>query len=194
MPRASRFLRDVPRTLPAVVLVSVLSCSGDGTGQANLSKWASISAANAYTCALTRAGAAYCWGANGSGQLGDRTIVPRSTPTPVAGGFVFTDLATTWDHSCGVVAAGAAYCWGANTYGQLGDGSTSNRASPSAVGGGLVFRSVAPGERHTCGVTTDSTAYCWGSNAYGQLGDGTTTDRLTPTPVAGGIAFRRART
>ena len=194
MPRASRFLRDVPPTLPVVALVSVLSCSGDGTGPGNLSKWALISAGNAYTCALTRAGTAYCWGANPSGQLGDGTTVPRSAPTPVAGGLAFTDLATTWDHSCGVVAAGAAYCWGTNTYGQLGDGSTSSRASPAAVGGGLVFQSVAPGEFHTCGITASGTAYCWGSNAYGQLGDGTTTDRLTPTPVAGGIAFRSIST
>ena len=42
------------------------------------------------TCGLTSAGAAFCWGENGYGQLGDGTSgTDRLTPTAVSGGLKF---------------------------------------------------------------------------------------------------------
>ncbi len=47
--------------------------------------FASVSAGGQHTCALTAAGALYCWGRNEDVELGDGTNVNRAVPTHVAG-------------------------------------------------------------------------------------------------------------
>lgn len=47
-------------------------------------KFASISTGGAHTCGVTLDHVIYCWGANGSGQLGDGTQVDRDGPTRAA--------------------------------------------------------------------------------------------------------------
>jgi alpha-tubulin suppressor-like RCC1 family protein len=88
-----------------------------------------------HTCGLTSAGAAYCWGDNSSGQLGDGSTTSRSTPIPVSGGLSFSAIIAGSLHSCALTSAGAAYCWGWNFYGQLGDGSTADSSVPVRVVG-----------------------------------------------------------
>jgi alpha-tubulin suppressor-like RCC1 family protein len=44
-----------------------------------------VSAGGTHTCARTSAGLAYCWGLNGTGQIGDGTIEDRLVPTAVVG-------------------------------------------------------------------------------------------------------------
>jgi alpha-tubulin suppressor-like RCC1 family protein len=97
-----------------------------------------LSAGDYHTCGLTTSGAAYCWGLNVSGQLGDGTTANRASPVAVSGGLVFQALRAGRYHTCGLTASGAGYCWGDNSSGQLGDG-TGFRVSPVAVVGGVVF-------------------------------------------------------
>ncbi len=142
-----------------------------------------------HSCGVTVAGHAYCWGANGNGQLGDGTKTQRHSPVPVSGGLSFATVSLGTYHSCALTTGGDAYCWGNNGNGQLGDATTTERLTPTAVSGGPTFVTLSLGGGHSCGVSAGGTAYCWGYNPYGQLGDGTTIDRHTPVAVFGGPTF-----
>ncbi len=149
-----------------------------------------------YTCALASDNKAYCWGANGNGQLGDNSTTQRLTPVAVAqgalpAGATIRQLASGYSHTCALASDNKAYCWGYNANGQLGDNSTTRRLTPVAVAQGTMptgatIRQLASGYYHTCALASDNKAYCWGYNNNGQLGDNSTTNRLTPVAVAQG--------
>jgi alpha-tubulin suppressor-like RCC1 family protein len=157
-------------------------------------KWSSISAGNAFTCAVTIDHRGYCWGqvfeagpgdpqfgALGNGQFGG-----SKSPVPVAGGLEFKQIDTGTRHACGLTLDGAAYCWGNNASSELGTGSSGGRAStPQRVVGSLTFESISADDV-TCGVSVNKNMYCWGITAAGMLGDGTGVDgmRSSPTRVA----------
>jgi alpha-tubulin suppressor-like RCC1 family protein len=147
------------------------------------------------TCGITTTHDAYCWGTNGTGQLGDGTLTDRGVPTLVLGGLRFAYIATAPGfsdalvvpvtlqggsaHTCGLTEQGAAYCWGYNGWGQLGDASIAQRLQPVAVSGGFTFNTIATGATSTCGMS-GSQIRCWGNNSSSQLGIGSTTDANVP--------------
>jgi alpha-tubulin suppressor-like RCC1 family protein len=91
----------------------------------------SLSGYDNYTCGLTSAGAAYCWGH--PQELGD--LSSSTAPVAVPGGLTFATLSAGQDATCGVTTTGVAYCWGQNYAGQLGDGTTTFSTVPVKVAG-----------------------------------------------------------
>ena len=147
-----------------------------------------------HACAITTAGAAYCWGYNWAGQLGTGLDVPSMmTPVAVSGGLTFTQIDAYTGNTCGVTPNGSAYCWGAGWAGALGNGGRDDSNAPVAVSGGLTFASVSVGMWMVCGVTTGGDGYCWGE---GGAGLGTETERgvsTIPVLVTGGLKWKSIR-
>jgi hypothetical protein len=139
-----------------------------------------IAAGASFTCAIDTDSAAFCWGQNVSGELGNGTVGEDSpAPTAVAGGLSFAQLTGGWYHACGLTGAGAAWCWGSNASGELGTGDTASiESTPVAVAGGLAFTSISAGGGRTCALATSGVVYCWG-NAISP----------TPTPAGGSLTF-----
>lgn len=89
-----------------------LSTTATATG---FGPFTTISGKSDTVCGLDPDQAAWCWGQNRRGQLGDGTIDPSTTPVRVAGNLRFDRLAVGHELSCGRSLAGQVWCWGGIT-------------------------------------------------------------------------------
>lgn len=184
-------LGDASTVTRAVPVAS--GTSGAMAGKTVTSLSAGGEGASASTCAVA-SGKAYCWGGNGSGQLGDNTLVPKSSPVAVntAGvlsGLTVGTVSTSYFHSCVTAGTSAgpahAYCWGQNTDGRLGNGSLTDSSVPVSAGlDAEPVIAIATGRNHSCAIASGG-ADCWGLNSSGQLGNGTTAQSSRPLGVKG---------
>jgi alpha-tubulin suppressor-like RCC1 family protein len=179
------------------------------------SKAAMVTAGGAHTCAVAETSAGnihlvtWCWGANGSGQLGDDNGgTGQTAPVTAAAGapemdknFVFATnehlhrrLSAGGLHTC-AIQDNLAYCWGANDEGQVGANSaTATFDVPTLVStlGTANWDRISAGGWHACGTIVAHTGigirgvHCWGRNTEGQVGDVSTTNRLAATGLGVG--------
>jgi alpha-tubulin suppressor-like RCC1 family protein len=125
--------------------------------------WKQVAGGLSHTSAIKTDGTLWTWGFNGSGQLGNNTIITRSTPvTTFAGGTNWKQVAGGSQHTAAIKTDGTLWNWGFNGSGQLGDNTTIQRLTPvTTFAGGTNWKQVSGGGSHTAALTsgTDPTYF-----------------------------------
>jgi len=154
-----------------------------------------INAGGSHTSAIGYANALYMWGLGTSGQLGDRTIISKSTPTLITVYNEQLNVYESWSvvsagstHTAAIDTAGELYTWGLNNNGQLGDGTTVNKFLPVKIGTSS-WSAVSAGILHTVGVDSVGNLFTWGLGTSGQLGDNTLVSKSSPVIVTPGASY-----
>lgn len=163
-----------------------------------------VAAGQYFSLAVTSTGAAYAWGYNGFGQLGNGTTVNSDVPVRVhlPTGVVATAVGGGDNHSLVVTSTGKVYASGKNTFGQLGDGTTTQSHVPVLVhlpagviaktvaAGGISPTATKPEGDYSVAVTSTGAVYAWGADGIGQLGNNSTKSSTVPvrTQLPAGVA------
>jgi alpha-tubulin suppressor-like RCC1 family protein len=142
-----------------------------------------------HSCAVRAGGTVWCWGAGGSGQLGNTQYsdsavavqVVLDSGEPLAG---ISELACGHSHSCALASDQTVWCWGDNNNGQIGDNTGVGRATALQVPGLSGVAALASGARFVCTLDTSSQVRCWGDNGAGEIGDGTSNTAYQPSALA----------
>ncbi len=179
-----------PNTITGNVTVTVNSNISNSVNFTFQRKPKVVSGSN-YTVSLKDDGTVWAWGDNLYGQLGDGTIINRSSPVQVSGLSGVVSVSSSTNHTVALKSDGTVWAWGYNISGQLGDGSTTSSSTPVQVkgsggtGGLSGIIAVSAKGSHTAALKSDGTVWTWGNNASGQLGNGNTTSSSTPVQVSG---------
>jgi alpha-tubulin suppressor-like RCC1 family protein len=91
-----------------------------------------VAAGGDNSCIIDAEGDVYCWGANGSGQLGTTSKAESALPLRIEGlGEQAVGVAVMDEAICALLRGGSVKCWGENFLGQLGRGSRELESSPA---------------------------------------------------------------
>ena len=143
------------------------------------------------TCAVKVSGAAFCWGDNGLGQLGNPTTGSTNAAVPVFGvggtGNLTdaTQVALGDAMGCARRSNGAVACWGMNF---LGNGTAGGSNSPVAVLGVSTAVQVVTAEENACVLLVSGEVKCWG-NWHGNPGSGASQQIFSQSTSPSGAAL-----
>lgn len=132
----------------------------------------SLAVGQAHACAVLRDATVRCFGANGSGELGDTTRTDSFEPSTVAGLAGAVEVAVGDHFSCARRQDGTVSCWGSNAESQLtsgGPGQVSTSPTP-VVGLFGAAHLAAAGSGACAALGPNEGVRCWGANTSGQLG------------------------
>ena len=162
----------------------------DKDGGSQKIRYSKVSLGFANICSIGVNGRVYCWGSNGSGQLGYGTVEGSSQPKLINDLSSYVKISLGTNHSCGITDIGELKCWGSDANGQLGiGGGQVNKTSPTVIDTPTTYSQISLGAYHTCGITTSGVLKCWGENYFGKLGDNSNTDRFFPVVIDSGTSY-----
>lgn len=154
-------------------------------------------ASQEHTIWLANDGRIYTSGLNNFGQLGDNSVVDKSTPTlitinnfkravSVAAHQEFNNYG---GHMHVITDDGEVWAWGQNNASQLGDGTTIPKSTPTLIAGPEPFRQIAAGAEHCMAIGESGLAYGWGGSGVTTAQNGSAT--TTPSEIVGGIKWKK---
>lgn len=143
------------------------------------------------------------WGHNGSGELGNGSIIDSTVPVLLTEGdrppsLGWKEVSSGGAHNLAIATDGNCYAWGNNSFGQLGDVSSDYRTVPTRVARGeipdsVVVLHVAAGGTHSLALASNGKIYAWGANDFGQSGSDEHLNRALPREVPVGAIPSNAR-
>jgi alpha-tubulin suppressor-like RCC1 family protein len=156
----------------------------------NSNNWKQVSFGEYTASAIKSDGTLWSWGYNGYGQIGDNSIVNKTTVRQES------TSSTNWKQisrgasfSAAIKTDGTLWLWGRNDYGQLGDNTTASRSTPrQEFTSSTNWKQVTAGGFHCLAIKSDGSLWGWGYNEFGTVGDNTSSsvtppNRSTPTQV-----------
>jgi alpha-tubulin suppressor-like RCC1 family protein len=122
----------------------------------------SVTAGQAFTCALRGTGSVSCWGSNTNSELGDGTTTNYSlTPTSVTDISDAAEVHAGNGFACALRSTGGVRCWGFNSSGQLGNGTRTESNIPVNVSGLTGASALSVGYASACAIVGGD-VWCWG--------------------------------
>jgi len=165
---------------------SVAQISSPVQTAAGGTNWKQLSCGNRLTAAIKQDGTLWCWGYNAEGQLGDNTVVDKSSPVQtITGGTNWKQVSCGLYFTAAIKTDGTLWMWGRNAYGQLGRNSLTFISSPiQTITGGTNWKQVSCSRGgHVAALKTDGTLWAWGNGTLGRLGNNDTTNKSSPIQI-----------
>lgn len=153
-----------------------------------------LSSGGDHTCAISTAGALYCWGGNNASESGASSTLSTTFPVRVGTASNWSLVVSSDWGSCATTTAtsripSSTYCWGDRM--SVGNGLPLYANTPTKLSGSDWLRVAVNGSAR-CGIRGSAlpgTLWCWGINRDGIIGSGTTDDARTPIRVGGSASW-----
>lgn len=157
-------------------------------------KQVTMSTEGTITSAVKTDGSLWIWGINTYGNMGDNTVVSKSSPVQtISAGTNWKSVAAGDSHVVALKTDGTLWTWGRNNAGQLGRNNVANSSSPvQTVSAGTDWKQISAGSGISAAIKNNGSLWLWGTNGFGQIGDNSTISRSSPVQtVSGGTNWRQ---